>query len=192
MDINEYLIRKAKLYDVPAIASIERNTSNTPWSADALTKDVTKNDKAYVAVAALPCEEGDVPEIIGYADMWVVAGEAQLNNIAIDERYRGNHIGEALLSHMLEKSRELGCDLMTLEVRSGNTAARSLYKKAGFTEAGVRRGYYRDNREDAILMNRNIGDVEVDYSTEDHGKNHDEDQRDTGLQIDIEIETTIN
>ncbi len=188
MNTNEYQIRKAKLYDVPAIAAIERNTSNTPWSAEAITKDIIKNDKAYVAVAALPCKEGEVPDIIGYADMWVVAGEAQLNNIAIDELYRGNHIGEALLSHMIETSRELGCELMTLEVRAGNNTARSLYRKAGFTEAGVRRGYYRDNREDAILMNRIIGDVDVDYATDDRN----EDRGDTGLQIDIEIETTVN
>lgn len=156
MQGNDYMIRKAKLYDVPAIARLESDTSNTPWSADSITHDVTKNDNAYVAVVTLPGDEADLPDLVGYADMWIVAGEAQLNNIAIDAKYRGLHLGERLLTHMIDRARDLGCELMTLEVRAGNRAAISLYKKTGFTAVAVRRGYYRDNHEDAVLMNKTI------------------------------------
>ena len=161
-DIN-YNIRQAKIYDVPAIARLEENTSNTPWSAASITQDVTKNDRAYVAVVTLPGAEEDLPDVIGYADMWTVAGEAQLNNIAVEAGYRGQHIGEMLLSHMLDKAESFGCELMTLEVRISNTTAISLYTKMGFKQNAVRRGYYRDNHEDAVLMSRNIGELDVEY-----------------------------
>lgn len=174
MSDTEYIVRQAKLYDVPQIAWLEQETSSTPWSAASLTNDITKNDKAYVAVVSLPAGEGEVPDVLGYADMWVVAGEAQLNNIAIAEKYRGQHLGEMLLSHMINKARSLGCELMTLEVRSGNTPALSLYDKMGFTRVAVRRGYYRNNHEDAILMNRVIGEVDVDYETNRTNQNNDE------------------
>lgn len=152
-------IRQAKIYDVPAISRIESRTSNTPWSADAITHDILSNDKAYIVVAVC----GD--ETVGYADMWVVAGEAQLNNIAIDEAWRGNHFGEALMSHMIERAIELNCDVMGLEVRRSNETAISMYHKAGFQDIAVRRGYYRDNREDAILMNKDLNAIEADYET---------------------------
>lgn len=180
----EYIVRQARLYDVPAIARLEDDSSATPWSAESLKNDVMKNDKAYVAVATLPCEEGDVPEVIGYADIWSVAGESQLNNIAVDKNYRGRHIGEMLLSHMIDKSRSLGCDTMTLEVRISNTAAISLYTKMGFVRDAIRRGYYRDNKEDAVLMSRNIAAVEVDYRNE----NNTDPQTESGSETEIELE----
>ena len=168
---NELVIRQAKLYDVPAISRIENATSGTPWSADAITQDVTSKDRAYVA--AVVCGT----EVIGYADMWIVAGEAQLNNIAIDEKFRGLSYGEQLLGHMISRAKELGCDSMTLEVRASNAAARSLYKKAGFAETAVRRRYYRDNNEDAILMTRDllVEDVTV--------------ERTADFDIEIDVET---
>ena len=165
MTAPDYVIRKARLYDIPAVARLEEATSGTPWSAESLTNDITKNENAYMAVAALKGPEDEVPEIIGYADIWIIAGEAQLNNIAVDEKYRGMHIGEALLEHMIEVSRRAGCTVMTLEVREGNTAARPLYTKLGFKETAVRRGYYTDNNEDAILMDKNYDDLDVEYET---------------------------
>lgn len=158
------IIRQAKLYDIPAIARIEEHTSAEPWSAQTLTNDVTRNDNAYVAVVI----DGDEVsgEKVGYADMWTIAGEAQLNNIGIEAEYRGRGLGEALLKHMIDKAIELGCDVMTLEVRAGNTPARSLYRKLGFVEVGLRNGYYGDNHEDAILMDKSLsvtdGEVRID------------------------------
>ena len=153
------VIRQAKIYDVPAIARIERETSASPWSADALTRDVTSPERAYVAVALI----GD--ERIGYGDVWLVAGEAQLNNIAVDSRYRGMHAGEGLLRHLMEVSRDAGCSVMTLEVRAGNKAALALYDKAGFRCVGVRSRYYRDNGEDAVLMDRYLDALDTDTVT---------------------------
>jgi ribosomal-protein-alanine N-acetyltransferase len=90
--------------------------------------------------------------IFGFAGLWLMAGEAHITNIAVWEKHRRQGIGEALLIAMIELAIELDARLITLEVRASNTAAQSLYAKYGFTQVGVRRGYYTDNREDGILM----------------------------------------
>ena len=148
-------IRQAALYDVPAMSRIERDSFDEPWSVDEITSDVRCDDGSiYVAVA----EIGD--EKAGYADMRIVKGESQIYNIAIAPEFRRNGIGEALLSHMIEKSEERGCSVVTLEVRAGNEAAIELYKKMGFREVGRRKGYYRKGKEDALLMDKELGRIE--------------------------------
>lgn len=148
---DEIKIRQAKLYDIPALARIERESFDEPWSADEITKDVICDDgSVYVAVA----ESGE--ERAGYADMRVVAGESQIYNIAVAPKLRGRGIGKALLNHMMEKCEELGLDIITLEVRCGNAAAISLYEKMGFNAVGVRKGYYSKGKEDAILMDKEL------------------------------------
>ena len=113
----EIRIRQAKLYDVPAMARIERDSFGAPWSAEEITIDVTAGDNVYVAVA----ECGD--EKAGYGEIRMVAGEAQIYNIAVAPEFRREGIGEALLRHMIEKAEDDGCTLVTLEVRGGNEAA---------------------------------------------------------------------
>lgn len=160
------IFRQARLYDVPALARVERNSFVSPWSADDITRDVAFNDRAFVGVAEL---DG---EVIGYADMWIVAGEAQLFNIAVDPSYRGNEIGLRLLDYMLRVASE-NCRIITLEVRRSNVPALNLYRRVGFRDVGVRKGYYTDNGEDAILMDKDL-DVEISTSGED------------ALEVDIE------
>ncbi len=162
-------IRQARLYDVPALARIERDSFTSPWSAEEITREVTGNGKSYVAVAEIDGEP------VGYADMWIVAGEAQLFNIVVDPAYRGNEIGLRLLSHML-KVAAATCNVITLEVRRSNVPAISLYLKSGFRQTGLRKNYYRDNNEDAVLMDRDL-DEEEDYGS---GEND--------LDVDIEIQ----
>lgn len=154
---DEITIRKAALYDVPAMARIERESFEDYWSPDELTKDVTSKDGSiYVAVALIGEERA------GYADMRIVADEAQIYNIATAPEFRRRGIGEALLRHMIEKSEELGLGTITLEVRSGNEAAMSLYEKMGFKKVGSRKGYYSKGKEDAVLMDRDLDEISVD------------------------------
>jgi len=155
MDIS---IRQAKLYDVPAMARIERDSFDAPWSADEISRDVTAGGNVYVAVAMA----GD--ERAGYGEIRTVAGEAQVYNIAIAPEFRREGIGEALLRHLIDKADEDGCSLVTLEVRSSNAAAMELYKKLGFHEVGRRRGYYAKGGEDAVLMDLDLGKAEVEVS----------------------------
>ena len=151
-------IRQAKLYDVPAMARIERDSFEAPWSADEITRDVTAGGNVYVAVALADEERA------GYAEIRMIAGEGQIYNIAIAPEFRREGIGEALLRHLIDKADADGCKLVTLEVRSGNEAAMELYKKLGFREVGRRRGYYAKGGEDAVLMDLDLGKVEVEVA----------------------------
>ena len=152
MDIS---IRQAKLYDVPAMARIERDSFGAPWSAEEITKDVTAGGNVYVAVAEADGEKA------GYGEIRIVAGEAQIYNIAIAPEYRKQGIGEALLMHLIDAGKERGCSLVTLEVRAGNEAAMALYKKLGFREVVRRKRYYAKGGEDAVLMDLELGEIEV-------------------------------
>ena len=90
--------------------------------------------------------------IFGFAGFWIMAVEAHITNIAVWEKYHRQGIGESLLIALIDLATELDARFITLEVRASNTAAQSLYSKYGFTQVGVRRGYYTDNREDGALM----------------------------------------
>ena len=90
--------------------------------------------------------------IVTFAGLWIMAGEAHIINIAVRQSYRRKGIGELLLISLIDLAIKLNSLLITLEVRASNTAALSLYRKYGFVETRLRRGYYSDNREDAVVM----------------------------------------
>jgi len=90
--------------------------------------------------------------ILGFAGFWVMADEAHLINIAVRKSYRRQGIGEFLLISVIDLATELNIGIITLEVRASNAAAQSLYCKYGFTQVGLRRGYYISEREDGVLM----------------------------------------
>ncbi len=90
--------------------------------------------------------------VAGFAGFWFMADEAHLASIAVREEYRRQGIGELLFISIMDLATELDANIITLEVRASNTAALSLYSKYGFIQVGLRRGYYTDDREDAVLM----------------------------------------
>ncbi len=90
--------------------------------------------------------------IIGFSGIWVLVDEAHITNIALRQEYQGKGLGELLLIATIDLSMILKARMMTLEVRASNLIAQNLYGKYGFTQVGVRRGYYLDNREDAVIM----------------------------------------
>ncbi len=90
--------------------------------------------------------------VVGFAGFWFMADEAHLINVAVREEYRRRGVGELLLISAIDLATELNARLITLEVRASNTAALSLYYKYGFTQVGLRHGYYTDNGEDGMLM----------------------------------------
>jgi len=94
----------------------------------------------------------ELERVLGFASIWVMADEAHLTNIAVRLSHRRQGIGELLLISIIELAAELKADFLTLEVRASNIPAQELYKKYGFTQVGLRRGYYTDNREDAVVM----------------------------------------
>ncbi len=94
----------------------------------------------------------DKKYIAGFVGFWIMVGEAHITNIAVRVPYRRQGIGELLLISAIDMATELNAHIITLEVRASNTPAQSLYQKCGFTQVGLRRGYYSDNKEDGIIM----------------------------------------
>src|SRR5690606_25175886 len=94
----------------------------------------------------------DNEQIFGYCGLWVIVDQAQITNIAILPKYRGKKYGELLFTYVLAKAKEKGAKELTLEVRVSNIVAQKLYKKYGLVPVGVRKNYYVDNQEDALLM----------------------------------------
>lgn len=90
--------------------------------------------------------------ILGFGGFWVMAGEAHITSLAVREAYYRQGIGERLLISLIDLAPELHARILTLEVRASNTAAQGLYAKYGFARAGLRRGYYTDNKEDGVIM----------------------------------------
>jgi len=90
--------------------------------------------------------------IAGFAGIWMLVDEAHITNIAVRDEYRGKGIGGLLLIAIFDLASELKASFLTLEVRASNLNAQKLYERYGFAHTGLRRGYYLDNREDAIIM----------------------------------------
>ena len=90
--------------------------------------------------------------IVGFSGIWMMADEAHLTNLAVQRQYRGKGLGELLVLATIDLAAELKASFITLEVRDSNLVAQNLYHKYGFVQMGIRRGYYLDNREDAIIM----------------------------------------
>ncbi|MEK3795754.1 ribosomal protein S18-alanine N-acetyltransferase [Paenibacillus sp. FSL R7-0204] len=142
----ELVFRLMRLEDVPEILVIEREAFTMPWTEEAFRNELTHNHFAKYMVMEL------AGHIIGYAGMWAIVDEAHVTNIALLEAYRGRKWGERLLDELMKTAAYLGMKSITLEVRVSNEVAQNLYRKKGFKPAGTRKGYYSDNREDALIM----------------------------------------
>lgn len=139
-------VRAMELKDVDAVWEIEKLSFRTPWSRESFVEEMTVNQRARYVVAEL----GD--EVVGYGGMWLIVDEAHITNIAVHPDYRGQRIGERIVEAMIAAAHRESISSLTLEVRVRNTAAINLYKKLGFDEVGIRKGYYTDTGEDALIM----------------------------------------
>lgn len=142
----EFELRRMTLRDVENVLVVERRSFTAPWSRQAFMTELVDNQFARYIVAE---HDG---RIVGYAGVWLIIDEGHVTNIAVDPEYRGHHLGETLLRTLMAICAAHGGTRMTLEVRVTNEVAQNLYKKLGFTGAGIRKGYYTDNREDALIM----------------------------------------
>lgn len=151
-------IRRMVLEDPPWVHQIEVSCFSIPWSEKSFEDEMTKNPCARYFVAEV---DG---KLVGFAGVWLVLDEGHITNIAVLEEYRGKGIGEKLTKHLLQYAANLGVHYVTLEVRKSNMSAQSLYHKLGFIKVGVRKRYYEDNQEDALLMvNEEMPPVQEDF-----------------------------
>lgn len=139
-------IEDMALDDVPGVQEVERASFPVPWPANAFRHELTQNRNARYVVA----REGD--RIVGYAGLWLMVDEAHITTFAVLPERRRQKIGERILQRLFRIAEEMGAEWLTLEVRVSNLAAQRLYEKYGFRQAGVRRRYYSDNNEDALIM----------------------------------------
>lgn len=142
----EIKFRPMTLDDIDGVLAIEKASFTLPWSREAFYNELVHNRYAKYVVME---HDG---RIIGYCGMWVVIDEAHITNVAVLPEYRGKKLGEALMRTMMDTAKQLGAMTMTLEVRVSNYIAQSLYRKLGFLNGGIRKGYYTDNQEDALVM----------------------------------------
>ncbi|TME32736.1 MAG: ribosomal-protein-alanine N-acetyltransferase [Chloroflexi bacterium] len=134
------------LDDIDGVQEVERASFPVPWPANAFRHELTQNKNARYLVA----REGG--RIVGYAGLWLMVDEAHITTFAVHPDSRRQRIGERLLVRVFEMAAALNAEWLTLEVRASNLAAQKLYEKYGFRRAGVRRRYYSDNNEDALIM----------------------------------------
>ena len=131
--------------DVRAVSKIEEAVFSMPWKPDDFLSMI-KADYAHYFVAE---EDG---EIAGYCGVRNMAGEGEITNVAVAEKFRRRGIGRKLMEHLLQEAPCFGIGDLTLEVRAGNVPAISLYESLGFHKEGVRPGFYEKPKEDALIM----------------------------------------
>ncbi|RYG46787.1 ribosomal-protein-alanine N-acetyltransferase [bacterium] len=143
--MSTFRLERLREEHLPAILRIEQASNSSPWSERSFRNEL---DHPYgLFLTALL--EG---EPIGYGGIWFVIDEAHITTIAIDGAQRGLGYGRRLMVTLLEEAKERGMACATLEVRAGNEPALRLYEGLGFVRSGRRKGYYPDNREDAVVM----------------------------------------
>lgn len=132
---------------IKAIHRVEESCFQSPWSENTI-EAILKSDNGL----CFGCFEDDT--LVGYIALEWVLDEGSLTNLAVIPTYRRRGIAEKLTEALIEEAQRLSLQFVTLEVRTTNTPASNLYRKMGFEEVGVRRGYYSNPREDALLMTK--------------------------------------
>jgi ribosomal-protein-alanine N-acetyltransferase len=143
---DSFVFRYMKEEDIDQILTIEELSFATPWTKQSFENELHLNQFAVYLVLE---KDG---QIVGYCGMWLIVDEAHITNIAVLPEFRGQKLGEAILRMIMEVAKKRGAKSMTLEVRVSNTVAQSLYRKLGFMNGGIRKNYYTDNYEDALVM----------------------------------------
>ncbi|MBY6275149.1 ribosomal protein S18-alanine N-acetyltransferase [Symbiobacterium thermophilum] len=147
MGVPEIAVHPMTLADLDQVMEVERLSYLTPWSRQAFESELLQRYTVYLVARA-----GE--RVVGFAGMHVLWEMAHVTNVAVHPEFRGRGIGERLMRELIRIAYRRGAVRMTLEVRVGNFPAQALYRKLGFvTEPGaVRKGYYTDTGEDAIIM----------------------------------------
>lgn len=133
--------------DLDGILAVDQASFTNPWTREMFEWEAAHSDVARVYVV-----RAGAAGVIAYCAVWIVFDELHINNLAVLPAWRRRGVGRALLEAVLAEARRLGAARATLEVRASNQAARALYERAGFRPAGLRRGYYTNPAEDALIL----------------------------------------
>lgn len=141
----ETRLRALRPDDLEAVLEIERGF-NAPWTREMFQQELANSETSSQWVA----ESGGV--LRGYILWWYVADEVHIVNVAVHPGFRRRGVARRLLAAVFEAARDRGMTIATLEVRFHNTAAITLYESLGFRKVAIRKAYYADNGEDAVVM----------------------------------------
>lgn len=141
------MVAKMKPQHVPQVAALERLCFSDPWSEASVASELD-NELSLWLVAL----EGE--QVAGYVGSQTVLGETDMMNLAVHPDFRRQGTAEALVTALVEALKGRGSHCLTLEVRYSNAPARALYEKLGFRQVGVRKHYYRNPREDALILRK--------------------------------------
>jgi len=133
--------------DLEGVLEVDRASFVNPWTRRMFVRELRNPDVAHIYVLRTPTEP-----VAGYCSCWLVFDELHINNLAVRPEWRARGLARALLQHVLAEAVRLGARRATLEVRESNAIARRLYAGVGFRVAGVRRRYYTDPVEDALIL----------------------------------------
>ena len=145
-------VRQMEEWDAAEAARLEADNFSQPWSEQAFLETL-QCDYAYYYVAEWDEADGEKQKsVVGICGLRNIAGEGEITNVVTVKEYRRKGIAEALLQRALSDGAELGIEAFTLEVRCSNQPAIALYEKFGFKSAGVRKNFYSEPKEDALIM----------------------------------------
>lgn len=139
-------VRAMRADDVDAVAAIETATFSSPWHRETFLELIGRRNLELLVMEH--ASEG----IVGYAILWCILDQGELANLAITPPMRGRGLGTLLLGRVVEVARGHGVETMYLEVRESNAAALELYRRFGFSQVGLRKGYYDHPKEDARIL----------------------------------------
>lgn len=148
------LIREMNVDDVERIVELEYQLFTSTWSRDDFLYELLENHFSHNFVLE------DNNKIIGYVGIWIMYEQSQITTIGIDSDYQRKGYGKLLMKEAIVFAKQLGCEVMSLEVRQSNEKAISLYQKLGFEKQAIRKNYYQDNHEDAYLMVKRLEERE--------------------------------
>ena len=142
------------LEDLPQVVRIERENFSAPWSEESFARYISGKEGLFLTA----CEGR---RVVGYIGAILVQDEGDITNVAVDVSRRREGIGKLLVERAIHESADRGVEKLFLEVRAGNRPAIALYEKFGFQRIGIRKRYYRDPEEDALLMSRIDKNAEI-------------------------------
>lgn len=156
------VVRKMNLSDVDAVHEIENLSITPPWSKQGFVDGLANENADFYVAEAIEeviqnADSGSAmcdskKRVVGYCGLYFAADEGEITNVAVLPKCRGNGIADQILTAAFADAREKGLAQIFLEVRASNIPAQKLYEKHGFVSCGIRKNFYREPKEDAIVM----------------------------------------
>ncbi|KOR26206.1 ribosomal protein S18-alanine N-acetyltransferase [Clostridium sp. FAM 1755] len=147
MNKKDIIVLPFSLEHIDGVMEIDNLSFSVPWSRNSYETELKNKFAKYIVVL-----DKNTNKVLGFAGMWLIIDECHITNIAVHPNYRKLGVGNILMNEIIAICKEQNISGITLEVRESNTPAKNLYYKYGFKDSGIRKGYYADNNENALLM----------------------------------------